>query len=562
MFHFRGVKGLFYYNRCMIVLLVGSFALLSYGCNKRYVEGPEQGNNIWGFGNKVELPYENTYKEENETNAVENSYTFYSAREFEAMILESSTVRGDDVYSSAYQEGALKQLKTVKESKVYTIENPLFIQNPFGTNSDGLYVYVGSPSQKVRISYIISVPTESIPDFGENLYINRTIGTEVEGQIIGLMDGQRNKIVLRITDLNGTVISQKAYYFDITSTHAIETKLNTQYGEKLTFTRGLFSFFHKDGVNSSFLFYDNHGVLRANIPTKYQSENPKVLQVKNEIFYAIKENEYVLVNNLGNVTNRYIWNGDGKLYDCEYDEVNNKVIFLANTDESSMISRGVGLDIAKGEWKDIINFETLLSKGKANVKTEEGDRKDWLDLTSIQILDGKDILVCSRELSMIIRINNLYTGPVVRWIISEDKKWNSSEYESFLLSESGEKTSKNSIDSMYAGTNRKLGAGQIYLSFINYENMDVTNNTKYSVLYKYLVEESQNRYRLMQKVIFPYHKGQCSSMLYGNHIILSFDAEKQFFEYDDKGNIVATYQIGNEKSFYKVYKYTMDRYWF
>ena len=51
-------------------------------------------------------------------------------------------------------------------------------------------------------------------------------------------------------------------------------------------------------------------------------------------------------------------------------------------------------------------------------------------------------------------------------------------------------------------------------------------------------------------------------MLYGNHIILSFSTEKQFFEYDDKGNIIATYQLSNKKAFYKVYKYTMDRYWF
>lgn len=562
MFHFHGIKRFFNYNRCMMVLLIGTFALLSYGCNRRSVEGPEQGNNIWGFGNKEELPYQNTYKEENATNAVENSYTFLSAKEFETLILDSSSVRGDDVYSSAYQEGALKQLKTIKENKVYTIDNPLFIQNPFGSNSSGLYVYVGMPSQKVRISYIISVPTESIPDFGENLYINRTVGTEVEGQIIGLKEGQRNKLVLSITDLNGAEISKKAYYFDIASTHEMETKLNTQYGENLTFTRGLFSFFHREGVNSSFLFYDNHGVLRANIPTMYQSENPKVLQIENEIFYAIKENEYILVNNLGYVTNRYLWNGDGKLFDCDYDQENNNVIFLANTDNNSMISKGVKLDIKKGEWKDIIDFESLLSEGRPDSKIEEGASRDWLDLSNIQIIDGKDILVCSRELSTIYRINNFYSEPVIRWIVSDEKKWNNSEYESLLLLESGTKNTKNSIDSMYYGTNRKLNEGQIYLSFINYESSDTTNETKQSAFYKYLVEESQSRYRLIQKVTFPYHKGKCSSMLYGNHFILSFDAEKQFFEYDDKGNMIATYTIGNGKAFYKVYKYTMDRYWF
>ncbi len=559
MFHFHGVKGLHYDNRCMIVLLIAAFALLSYGCNRRYVEGPEQGNNIWGFGNKEELPYKNTYKEQNAVSAAENTYTYYSAKEFEALFLDSSTARGDDVYSSSYQEGALKQLAAIKESKVYTIENPLFIQNPFGTNSSGLYVYVGTPSQKVRISYRISIPLESVPDFGDSLYINRTAGTEVEGQIIGLIGGQRNKLVLNVMDLNGNMVSQKAYFFDITSTHDLETKLNTQYGEELSFTRGLYSIFYKDGENSSFLFYDNHGVLRANIPTKFQGEAAKVLQVNNEIFYAIEENEYILLNNLGNVINRYTWNGEGKLFDCDYDSENDKVIFLSSTKDNTRISKGIELGIEKGEWKDLIDFETLLSKGAANTKE---DKKDWMDLSNLQILDGKDVLVCSRELSTVFRINNLYTGPVIRWLISEDRNWNNREYESLLLTETGEKTAKNSIDSMDYGTNRKLNEGQVFLSFLNYKIEDTTSDTKYSVFYKYLVEESQNRYRLIQKVTFPYHRGNCSSMLYGNHIILSFDAEKQFMEYDEKGNVIAAYQIGNEKTFYKVFKYTMDRYWF
>jgi hypothetical protein len=546
----------------MLGLLVATIALLSYGCNRRYVNGSETDKNIWGLGNKENSPYENTYKENKVTNAADNSFTFYSAKDYENLILQSSTATGDDIYSVAYQEGALNQLITIKGSKAFTIDNPLFIQNPFGTNPNGLYVYVGIPSQKVRISYKISVPTESIPDFGESLYFNRTVGTEVEGQIIGLIEGQRNKVVLIVTDLNGNLISKKAYFFDIASTHEMETKLNTQYGNQPTFTRGLFSFFHKDGVNSSFLFYDNHGVLRANIPTKYQSEKAKVLQVKNEIFYAIKENEYILLNNLGNVIKRYTWDGHGKLFDCDYDDINNKVIFLANTDSDSMISRGVELNILKGGWKEIIDFATLLSHGKSEINKDEGKEKDWLDLSSIKLINGKDILVCSRELSTVFRINNLYTGPVIRWLVSEDKKWYGKQYQSYLLSELGEATAKTSIDSMYYGTNRRLSEGQFYLSFINYDTTDAGNNTKYSAFYKYFIEDSQNRYRLIQKIAFPYHKGNCSSMLYGNHIILSLDAEKQFIEYDEKGNTIATYQIGNGKAFYKVFKNTMDRYWF
>lgn len=557
MLHFHSEKRI-HYSRCLMVLLIGSVALLSYGCNKRYVEGPEQGNNIWGFGNKDKLPYGNTYKEENASNAAENSYTYYSAQDFATLILENKS-NNVSVYSSAYQERALKQLSSIKESKVFTIENPLFIQNPFGTNQNGLYLFIGTPTQKVRINYTISVPTETISDFGDSLYINRTLGQEVEGQMIGLIEGQRNKLVLTISDLNGTVISKKAYYFDIAATSSEEAKLSTQYGTDPIFTRGVFSYFHKDGDHSSFQFYDNHGVLRAKIPTSFQRAEAKVLQVENQIFYPIKENEYVLVNNLGNVIQRYQYTEDGKLFDCDYDAESKKIIFLANTEANPMITRGIALDPEKGEWKDIVSFENLLKAGKPN---DADDAKDWLQLSSVQVIEGKDILVCSKELSTVFRINNVYTGPVIRWIISEDKKWLDTSYESLLLTETGEKTSKNSIDSMYYGTNRKLTEDQIFLSLLNYETKDKTNADKYSVFYKYLVEESQNRYRLIQKVIFPYHKGQCSSMLYGNHIILSFGQEKQFVEYDEKGNIIATYQIPDGKAFYRVYKYTMDRYWF
>lgn len=546
-----------------IVLSVFSFV----GCSRRVVESPNDNNNTWGFNNQKQEA-ENTYDDKNATIAELGSFTYYSSDSFRQLVEQNIIGTAESNYATNYQTTAKEQLELLKDSKTYTIDNPLLIHNPFGTNVGGLYVFLGSPSYKINLYYKVSIEDATVPDYYDTMYINRTTSDIVEGQMIGLIPGYKNKVVIEIRNVDGTRINKRAYYIDVpANTIANPMRLKIEESEHLSLARGLFSFLVQYENQSYFLFYDNKGILRAEIPTKTKNEEAKILQTDNRIFFEYDRNQYVLLDNLGNVVDTYQWKENSHLLDYDYDETNNIILFLEAVGEKGHVQRVVQLDLAKKEWKETCDFKKLMPDYEKLIDAKQDilhvtKEDDFFKFNSIQSANGKDLLVCSKELSTIIRVNNIYFYPVIRWMIGEEELWKDTEYESLLLFETQGKTVEAGIDSLTYMKNKQLKEDQCYLAFINYNIANKHTPASESNVIKYLVDENQNRYRIVLNIPFPYHSDRCSAMVYGNHVILSLGQEKQFIEYDDKGEMMLRFTIPNINSSYRVIKYIMDRYWF
>lgn len=71
-----------------------------------------------------------------------------------------------EIYTESYQEDVQKEIDQLKSEGGYTLENPLLLVNPYGTNTTGLYIYFQT-DESVRVSYTIHA--DGYADFSRTL---------------------------------------------------------------------------------------------------------------------------------------------------------------------------------------------------------------------------------------------------------------------------------------------------------------------------------------------------------------------------------------------------------
>lgn len=83
--------------------------------------------------------------------------------------------------------------------------------NPFGTNTQSLYVYFCTDAA-VSVQYTIHMDRSDISDFTQTAYQSETYQTEHELQLIGLIPDETNEITLKLTDAEGNVEERTISY--------------------------------------------------------------------------------------------------------------------------------------------------------------------------------------------------------------------------------------------------------------------------------------------------------------------------------------------------------------
>lgn len=542
--------------RGKVIGLVALYCITLFtACSQANLEAPYRGWKLWGFANKAEKR-SNSFTATTPTIADTTQYSYYDEPTFQQLLKDRSLERKQSIYDPTYQENVGEVLNTLIRKQKYSIDYPLLVQNPYGTNTSSLYVYMGDSNEEVSLYYTISTENKAIPDFSETMYINHAATDAVEGQIIGLVPGQYNKLVIKLSDLSGTQLNSSAYLLYVPeneetiapSVAVVENNTNSD-------SRGLFHFLSQNEEGSAYyLFYDNNGILRSQIPTNVSNLTAKVIQVDNKLFYECSDNVYALVDNFGKALEFYEYPESDKLVDYDYDEVNQKMLFLAQKEEDNEIEEIVQLDLDAKVWKTRLKLSDLLKDTQAFL------------LCNLQIIKGKDVIVCSKSQSSVFRINNIYTKPVIRWILGNEQQWKETKYESLLLSESGLASNEYSIDSVKYINGKGLDKGQFFLSLIDYNNptnksADNRSSEK-SLFYKLLIDEYKNRYWNVMQLEFSPHFKNCTAFMYGNHIILGLGDEQEIIEYNEKGETLLRMRFPNKNSSYNINKDTMDRYWF
>ena len=482
-------------------------------------------------------------------------------------------------YNAEEQQKIADELEKKKESQEYTLSNMLIEYNPFGTNTQSLYVYFETDSA-VKVSYTIHVKEDDIADFSRNVYQDEEYQKEHEFQVIGLIPDTENTITFYITNEDGSTDTKEIVY-EMGSLYGEEAvQLDTdvkQSADKLE--DGLYVVLGNDSPSMDFMYYyDNNGVLRGEVPLLgYRSH--RLIFDENSMYYSISEKKMAQVNRLGQVTKVYDL-GNYKLHhDYVFDENGNMLILATDTTQDSVEDIVLKLDVNSGEVTEVLDLGDLFGEYKKTCVKNSSDELDWMHINTIQYIGNGSVLLSSRETSTIIKVDNIYDGPVVSYMIGEKDFWKDTSYVSLLLNKKGDFTIQGGQHTITYETDESLADGQYYLYMFD-NNIGISETRpdydwssiglkvssavdgKNSKYYKYLVDENEGTFELVDSFKVPYSGYVSSAQETGDNVLVDSGLKGTFTEYDVDHKAIVTYKMDYEKFIYRVFKYKFDGFYF
>lgn len=494
-----------------------------------------------------------------------------------------------DVYNMNYQDAVDKRINEIVDDS-YTLDYPLVIYNPYGTNNLGVNVYFET-EEEMEISYVISVGDEKIPNYSNTLNndVSGNYTKEHAYQIIGLVPGYKN-----IIDLVGKTKDGK----EVTSTiffDATKVKVNSDVLVKTVEGRstedmedGLFVLFGLDkAFNANNYIYDNNGVLRADLVIEdYRSD--RIEFIDNKLYYSYNNDGIGVINRLGKIEKKYLLDGYEMHHDYVYDKENNKFLILVNSDkekDKTIEDLIISLDLETGEIKEIVNMKDLMpdiykeaKMPESGVNTYGGTGLDWIHLNSLSIVDNGEIVVSGRELSSIISIKNIYSDPEIKYIITDEDVFEDTKYEDLVLEKSGDFVPQAGQHTITYVSDSNLGSGKYYLELYNnnyassvtresfpwdnYQGVGDFTDGYASQYYKYLVDENKGTYKLVKEFDVAYSSIVSSIQDVGDNHVTSSGRSNCYAEYDNNGVLIKQFNYTSQKYAYRVFKYDFDKIWF
>lgn len=501
-----------------------------------------------------------------------------------------------EVYEGSKGNEAEKTLSTIKKNKSFSFQKPLWAYNPYGTDSQSMYIYFKT-NGNAYCRCTISVDDKEIPDFTRTLLNNKpgNLTKEHEYQIIGLIPGRTNYITINMYNKKKELADTATWQIDLPAdTTGLPERMSVEKGySKQTITNGLYTVF-ADGTKGTdgkthyaILQYDNSGILRANFPVDgCIGRNMQIIY--DSLVYQGGKNRIVRVNALGQVTNtypvvgydisgEYTYDGSGSVY----------MIATANSKNATVNSKILKLELESGEVSQALDMDTLLADVYKKVVKQQGKKKakDWVQVNSIQCTGTNQMLISSPALSSIFKVSQVGSLlPSVDYIIADKKLWADDKTlkdkvitkelgEGEELEETPEPAVKSILETPVTpelfesqfGQNsmtytNKSGEGQYYLEMLNNNSGKGANQDGSSYYYKYLVDEGAGTYQLNTSKAFSYTAGD-GNIIYGDKVIIYCNSsEKTIQEMDRKGKLIRQYTASVLP--YRVYKTDWKGFWF
>lgn len=482
-------------------------------------------------------------------------------------------------YKEEEQKKVAEKLEKKKESQDYNLNNMLIEYNPFGTNTQSLYVYFKTDAA-VKVSYTIHVKDDSISDFSRDVYQDEEYQTEHEFQVIGLIPDTENTITFYVTNEDGSTNTKEIVY-EMGSLYGEEkVQLDTDIKQSADqLEDGLYVILGNDSSSMDFMYYyDNSGVLRGEVPLLgYRSH--RLLFDDNFMYYSISEKRMAQVNRLGQVTKVYNLGDYSLHHDYVFDENGNMLILATDTTQDSVEDIVLKLDVNSGEVTEVLDLGDLFGDYKKTCVKNSSDELDWMNINTIQYMGNGSVLLSSRETSTIIKVDNLYDEPSIAYMIGEKDFWEDTSYVSCVLNKKGDFIIQGGQHTITYETDESLADGQYYLYMFN-NNIGISETRpdydwssiglktssavdgKNSKYYKYLVDENEGTFELVDSFKVPYSGYVSSAQDIGDHVLADSGLKGTFTEYDADHKAIATYKMDCEDFIYRVFKYNFEGYYF
>ncbi len=486
------------------------------------------------------------------------------------------------VFTSTYQQVIEEKILALEEKNTYTFEKPLFIYNPFGTGSLSYYLAFQGEEENLQLSY--SIQTDGYNTFSRTLkQVSDT--KEYAYQLIGFIPGKTNWLTLTLKNQQGKVIATKRITVKTKALTNIDTQMEVKEGtSKEALSDGLYAVLgHDKAYNSNIYLFDNDGVLRNELVLKgYRGD--RIIEVDDTLLYSYSKNGFIQVNRLGKIEKFYSIKGYEMHHDYVYDEANHQLVVLVNKEGKETIEDEVlALNLETGKVTKTIDMTKFLKEFYQNaVKPEKntygGDELDWLHLNSLQVV-GNDLILNSRELSLVIYLENAFTKEAkIRYLIGDSSVVKGTQYESLLLQKDGDFVDMAGEHSVTYHKHSRQEDGVYTLIFYNnnyqgartrpnfdwknYPGTGTYDKGENSYYYEYVVDENKKTYQLVKKFAVPYSSIVSNIQEVGSNYVTSSGMSHCYDEYDQNGVLIREFSYTAKKYAYRVFKYDLKGFLF
>ena len=482
-----------------------------------------------------------------------------------------------EIYTEEYQDSVKERIEKVKASGDYTEEYMLIEPDPFGTNPLSLYVYFKTDGP-ARVSYCVSAEDEEIADFSAVPASEERASQEHEFQVMGLVPGMTNTVTFTVAYEDGREETFEYIEEDVSIAGEEEIRLDTEEvieNADAQLSDGLYVILGNDSDELDYMYYyDNDGILRGEIPLiGYRSH--RLLFREGLMYYSISETKIAAMDSLGMVQEVY-YLGDYELHhDYVFDAEGGLLILATDTQSNTVEDQVIRLDPQTGEITGILDLRELFPDYMDNFVDADSEGLDWIHINTLQYLGDETLILSSRETSSIIKISGAFSEPEIEYMIGNSGFWEGTGYEELLLEKDEGSSAFPDTGGQHSVTyveDDSLPEGQYYLYMFN-NNFGISESRDYdwtavqgietsmedgetSYYYKYLVDENEGTYQLVQSFEVPFSAYVSSAQEKEGNIIIDSGMAGVFGEYDTDGNLIREYQMELAKNYiYRVYKY-------
>ena len=491
-----------------------------------------------------------------------------------------------------YDEGVQERLHQVVEELKHnsdlewTASMPLAILNPYGTGSNGLYLYFET-DMATSVSYTVHV--DGLTDFTAEAAdaSGKDYTRTHEFQLIGLVPGEVNEVTLTISGKWGNTRQTIHFTVDMPQTRSgYATQLEVTEGESAAAQAGgLFAMMRVNGYLGYGFFFDNDGVMRYEMVLEGYGLD-RVLFCGDEILTCVSSSKLARINGLGQVT----WVCDLGGYDLHHDigwGADGEVLALAEERGNDTVEdRLLSIDTETGEVTELINFSTFLQEyyditrpvSPSDDFFWQAGEQDWIHLNSLQYMPESDsVILSSRETSTILKVADLHGEPALDWLAGDERIWEGTAYEDACLAQVGDfvpQYGQHCVE-YYADGEEE---GVYYLSLynnnylsINSRDLELTVDDSVgrglyggegdaSQVYIYRIDENQRTFSLENSFDVPYSSIVSNGSLCGGdgNWTVNSGVAMVFGEYDSTGTLIREYAYECTMQNYRTFKYEMD----
>ena len=506
---------------------------------------------------------------------------------------------GFTYYDEDVQDRLANTLLGLTQDKEYTLTAPLAVLNPFGTGSNGLYMYFQTDAP-TRVTYTVHVEDEDIPDYtatvnnqGEDGYSKLQ-----EFLLVGLVPGMENTVTLSAeTKQQGT-----SYSFTIDmpeATSGYDVTLETEEGDSAQeLSDGLFYAMGLGDYYGYTFFFDNEGVLRYEMVLEGYHSDRFLWDDDGSLITCVGSQKIARLNRFGQVTQVFDLGQYELHHDINWGPEGTILALATDTESETVEDQVLQIDLESGEVSHVVDFTQVFQSYYEITRPvqatdpfglwSEGEW-DWLHLNSLQYDEGDNsIIVSSRETSTIIKCS-LGEEPEILWMAGNPDFWEGTEFSQYSLAQEGAfqfQSGKHDVELMPQEEISALGfepaaEGQLYLRVYdnNYYAMSSRDDFEVEVpdevstsstlegdvnshVYYYLVDENAGTFTLMDSFDLPYSSLVSNAQWMGETYVVNNGVHQCFEEYDQEGTLIRQYKYQCTANGYRVMKDDFTGFWF